>query len=281
MNLEFGEFDPATPGVYGANHYNGPVLNVTEPYFAGGAFDGADGLPAQGTPINSLSNWWDYVHDLEAKTTQISAQPLDIFMSTVTGEYVVLGGTGNDTVEAYSGGTTANGLMMGRSGDDSLSGGAGHDTLYGQAGNDTLLSGGDGDKLVGGPGADLIEITGFTQYAAAKVGALGAGDLLDFSIAAEGIGPPTFTEVSHFDGGSFEVEAIYHVHHNDTAFLFDTNGDKTADYKVIVLGGDYSDYAHIGGVSASSAIVPDAAAHPSRGSLRRHDRSPRPGRVSV
>jgi Ca2+-binding RTX toxin-like protein len=63
----------------------------------------------------------------------------------------VLGGDGNDTVDAAGGADR----VLGEAGADSLSGGAGNDTLLGGGGADTLIGGGDADSLNGGDGNDL------------------------------------------------------------------------------------------------------------------------------
>jgi Ca2+-binding RTX toxin-like protein len=255
MNAEIAFFDTlsgtgqtqellgVTPGMAGGSDYA-----------AIGAFDGSDGLPPPGTVLTSLAEFEAYVTQLEAKTTQISADPIGAQLFGISTGYLLLGGTGDDVVTS-DGTVTGDGLMVGRSGDDALQGGIGHNTLEGGAGADTLTSSGTGDKLVGGPGADHIDMAYFENFAAAHVGALGAGDLLDFSQAATNYGFSDFLAVTHFDDQAGEVVAVYHAHHDDTAFLFDIDGDGTADAKIIVRGGDYSDYAQVAGVTVAVPIA--------------------------
>ena len=68
---------------------------------------------------------------------------------------------------------------------DSLTGGAGNDTLVGGAGNDTLVGGAGADSLTGGAGRDIFAFSAgggvdiISDYAK---GAVGTGDLIDFSV---------------------------------------------------------------------------------------------------
>lgn len=71
----------------------------------------------------------------------------------VAGDDRILGGFGNDVLDADGG----RDFVDGRQGDDSVGGGLGNDTLLGGAGDDSL-SGGDGDdQLWGGLGADRLD----------------------------------------------------------------------------------------------------------------------------
>ncbi len=95
--------------------------------------------------------------------------------STFTGNVVVNGNAGNDSVDvstiglstSLSGGV-GNDLLVGGSAADFLNGGSGDDTALGNAGNDTLnggsgrdsLDGGDGDDTVSGQGSSGDVLTG-------------------------------------------------------------------------------------------------------------------------
>ena len=71
----------------------------------------------------------------------------------VPGPDDVLGGPGEDVLQAPSGG----GGVYGQNGGDTLTGGSGTDYLYGEAGDDTLFGGGGHDLLHGGTGRDRME----------------------------------------------------------------------------------------------------------------------------
>ena len=66
---------------------------------------------------------------------------------------LLLGGSGNDTVEGGDGFD----LIHGGSGDDLLKGGAGNDLVRGGSGNDTIEGGEGNDRLLGGSGDDSID----------------------------------------------------------------------------------------------------------------------------
>jgi len=81
---------------------------------------------------------------------------------------MVIGGAGNDTIDATHAGTIAH-QLFGMSGDDTLIigpastasnllyGGPGNDHLVGGSGTDTLYGGDDDDFVAGGPGNDTID----------------------------------------------------------------------------------------------------------------------------
>ena len=77
----------------------------------------------------------------------------------------IIGGAGNDTIDAGPGGYIPSLMLDGGAGNDSLTGGFTPDTLLGGDGNDTLSGGSNNDSLDGGAGidsfaADLIDASG-------------------------------------------------------------------------------------------------------------------------
>lgn len=70
-----------------------------------------------------------------------------------SGDDVVYGYSGNDTINAGSGDDE----IHGGTGDDILNGGDGDDTIYGDEGNDTISGGAGADTIYGGEGNDTIE----------------------------------------------------------------------------------------------------------------------------
>jgi Ca2+-binding RTX toxin-like protein len=94
--------------------------------------------------------------------------------------------TGTGYVVTNIGGGTA---LTGSSSSDGLTGGVGKDTLVGSAGNDTLMGGKGADSLTGGSGTDTFVFTTGDSGQTASFdiirdyfkGAVGTGDLIDFS----------------------------------------------------------------------------------------------------
>ncbi len=78
-----------------------------------------------------------------------------------TGDDVVNGSKGRDTIAAGSGNDTVNGnsgndILYGEDGKDKLYGGTGSDLLYGNDGDDRLMGDGGWDTLTGGRGKDVF-----------------------------------------------------------------------------------------------------------------------------
>jgi Ca2+-binding RTX toxin-like protein len=103
------------------------------------------------------------------------------------GADLLIGAGGADVMDGLGGNDT----IFGRAGDDSLLGAAGNDSLMGEEGNDTLVGGSGADTLTGGTGRDTFVFapgsSGQTRnldvIADYTKGAVGTGDLIDFSSA--------------------------------------------------------------------------------------------------
>ncbi|MFO0821305.1 MAG: autotransporter-associated beta strand repeat-containing protein [Pirellulales bacterium] len=74
------------------------------------------------------------------------------FLAIVSEDQVIVGGTGNDTLN----GTSLTDLIFGGDGDDLIHGGDGSDCIFGGAGRDQLFGDNLNDLLVGGSGDDTI-----------------------------------------------------------------------------------------------------------------------------
>ena len=98
---------------------------------------------------------------------------------------LLVGAAGNDTLNAGAGNDTLNG----GTGNDSLLGGLGADSLVGGSGVDRLTGGKGADTLAGGAGRDVFvfsagdsgQVTGFDRLTDYAKGAVGTGDLIDYS----------------------------------------------------------------------------------------------------
>ncbi len=88
---------------------------------------------------------------------------------------IVLGGAGNDVLDAHAV-TATDVVLMGNGGDDKLTGGGGNDDLCGGVGNDTFFENAGNDNLVGGSGSDTADYSsGSSVVACLNVVDTGAG----------------------------------------------------------------------------------------------------------
>ncbi len=148
--------------------------------------------------------------------------------------------------------------LDGGSGDDFVQGLAGNDLLYGQAGNDRL-EGGDGtDVLIGGAGRDmLVGGAGGDRFDFDLAGdsVVGSGDqILDFVTGLDKIDLSTmdakigtkkndafqFIGTSAFTGAAgqlrYETVDLAGTANDYTKILGDLNGDRIADFEIILVG---------------------------------------------
>ncbi|MFW2831567.1 calcium-binding protein [Sphingomonas sp. ID0503] len=151
---------------------------------------------------------------------------------TLTGK-AALSGTGN---------TLAN-TLIGNDGANKLFGLAGNDVLSGGKGNDTLAGGAGTDKLTGGSGADRFAFLKGDTTTSSKT----ADHITDFSHAQKdridlsgydantkktGVQDFAFVGTAAFKGVAGELR--YEIKSGDTFVYGDTNGDKKADFMVIL-----------------------------------------------
>jgi len=175
---------------------------------------------------------------------------------TLAGQSAI-NGTGNALGNTLVGNVAAN-ILDGVSGDDFLQGLAGNDTLSGGAGNDRLEGGDGADVLVGGAGRDdLVGGAGSDRFDFDVAGdsALGSGDrILDFVVGADRIDLSTldaktgtkkndafqFIGEAAFTGAAgqlrFEKVDLAGTSGDYVKILGDVNGDKVADFEIILLG---------------------------------------------
>lgn len=168
-----------------------------------------------------------------------------------------INGTGNELANILTGNAAAN-TLDGGSGDDFILGSAGNDVLYGRAGLD-LLDGGDGsDVLFGGAGRD--DLTGGVgsdrfDFDSAGETLVGSADrILDFVQGSDRIDLSTidakaggkkndafqFIGSADFSGAAGQLH--YHLFDftgtasDYTLIQGDTNGDRIADFEIILTG---------------------------------------------
>ena len=163
------------------------------------------------------------------------------------GKDVIYGGAGHDTLyggagnDWLSGGAGRDGLyggtgrdtLYGDGGNDRLDGGAGNDRLFGGAGNDTLRGGRGADMLNGGAGRDVF----FYGEVAESSRRHGIDVIEDFTRRQDRIDLSamdfTFIGNAAFSG----ARQLRAVHESDRTVLYgDVNGDRVADFQLILLG---------------------------------------------
>ena len=157
------------------------------------------------------------------------------------GNDILQGGGANDfgSAEDEEHGLDGRDTLYGGTGDDRLAGGSGSDWLYGGGGNDLLQGGSDSDVLYGGGGSDVFA---YLQPGDGldTIGDFQPGrDLIDLSgIDAN---QRTANQNDSFDFfAPSEPEQSYSVTYEhqggNTIVLADTTGDRTADFKITLVG---------------------------------------------
>jgi Ca2+-binding RTX toxin-like protein len=235
----------------------------------GGGNDVLDGGAGSDTLLGGAGDDTFYVDSASDVVTENSAEGIDTVVAslswslganienlTLAGSSAI-NGTGNALANTIVGNSAAN-LLDGGSGDDFLQGLAGNDTLYGQAGNDRL-EGGDGtDVLTGGAGRDiLVGGAGGDRFDFDLAGdsVVGSGDqILDFAVGVDLIDLSTmdakigtrkndgfqFIGDGAFTGAAgqlrYETVDLAGTANDYTKILGDVNGDKVADFEIILIG---------------------------------------------
>ena len=135
-------------------------------------------------------------------------------------------------------------MLTGNEFDNTIVGGTGNDTLIGGSGNDMLQGGAGADMLSGGIGADK-----FTFAALADSTVAAPDTILDFSTAAmdkidlhlidanaslAGDQAFSFIGTNAFSGVAGQLR--YAASGGNTLISGDVNGDKVADFSILVSG---------------------------------------------
>lgn len=163
------------------------------------------------------------------------------------GNDTILGGQGHDFLTGDGG----NDLLVGGTGDDDLFGGRGNDRLRGDAGADLMVGGAGRDLMEGGAGADLFRFGAFDFSGTAPGRAdtitdfnPAEGDLIDLSRvdARAGGADNAFTFIGRTAFSGVSGQLHYQIVNGDTLVSGDTNGDRMADF-MVVLSGAHTLYA--------------------------------------
>lgn len=235
----------------------------------GGGNDVLDGGTGNDMLLGGAGDDYFYVDSVSDVVVENAGEGADTVVSSVSwtlGANVenltlsgsaTINGTGNALANTLVGNSGANSLD-GASGDDIVQGLGGNDTLAGQAGNDRLEGGDGADLLVGGAGRDtLVGGAGGDRFDFDLAGdsAVGSGDqILDFVTGLDKIDLSTmdakigtkkndafqFIGTSAFTGAAgqlrYETVDLAGTVGDYTKILGDLNGDKIADFEIILVG---------------------------------------------
>lgn len=122
---------------------------------AAGGYGDAEGADVSGVTVVTTTAKSDNVFGGSADEDISLGAGNDTFdtYTTNSGNDVIDGGAGNDTIYAGDG----NDVLIGGTGDDDLNGEAGNDTIYGGDGKDKISGGSGNDRISGGAGDDTID----------------------------------------------------------------------------------------------------------------------------
>ena len=119
--------------------------------------------------------------------------------------------------------------------------------LVGNSRGNVIVGGAGRDLMTGGAGADRFDfdaVSESTLSASDRIADLAAEDVIDLStIDANSLvaGNQAFTLVSAFTGAAGQLTLTYNARGGFTVLDADINGDRVADFRVL-LTGDHSDY---------------------------------------
>lgn len=178
-----------------------------------------------------------------AQADSLTINPLSIDNWSVdakAGNDSIATGNGNDLLDGGAG----NDLLNGGGGLDTLLGGAGFDTLLGGDGNDRITGGTGGDLMFGGAGGDTFVFTLVTD-SVVGVQADQIGDFDPFQDVLDLTAIDANTKVKNdqafawvgtaaFSGAAGELR--YDVTGGSIHLFGDTNGDKKADFEIVLNG---------------------------------------------
>ncbi|MBT9098055.1 hypothetical protein KFZ76_10110 [Methylovulum psychrotolerans] len=176
----------------------------------------------------------DYTVNIKGNLN-IEKAPVGTLLFQVAANKMLNGTTGNDILTGANG----NDFLSGNNGDDTLIGGYGTDRLLGGDGNDTLIGGLGMDTLTGGAGNDSFKYGSLAEFGPSS--AYNGDTITDFMIGDQidlsAIAGLSFVGVDKsFSGVANQVQANYGYTSQGIFLQVDTNGDKSADYTLVLQG---------------------------------------------
>ena len=244
--LETDAYGDATLNAYYAGHDHVLTLDDVAPW----ELIASDFIFANPAAISAIGTAADDV---------MFGSRLDDSLSGGAGFDILLGGLGSDTLNGNAGndrlvggdgidrlnGGAESDLLEGDTGDDLLFGEAGRDFLEGGRGNDRLRGGTGTDDLDGGLGADRFifddgEFGGTSRSTADYIADFyrSEGDRIDLALVDARTGGVddafTFIGTASFSGSAGQLR--YFRSDGDTFVAGDVNGDRVADFLILVEG---------------------------------------------
>jgi hypothetical protein len=131
---------------------------------------------------------------------------------------------------------------------DVLTGGVAAETIIGGGGRDRITGAAGADVMTGGAGADrfiFLDLFDSAALRADTITDLAAGDVIDLrrvDADYDKAGNQAFHIVSAFTGHAGELDLRYGAAKNWTFVSGDVNGDKAADFTIVLQNGDYTDF---------------------------------------
>jgi Ca2+-binding RTX toxin-like protein len=257
-NVDGSGFADTLTGDSGSNRLSGGAGN-----------DILDGGAGSDVLLGGAGDDFFYVDNSADAVTENSGEGVDTVVSslswvlganlenlTLSGSSSI-NGTGNALANTLIGNSGIN-TLDGGTGDDLVQGLGGNDTLLGQAGNDRLEGGDGADLLIGGAGRDIFlggAGSDRFDFDSAADSAMGSGDqIFDFVTGLDKIDLSTmdaktgtkkndafqFIGTSAFTGAAgqlrYETVDLVGTANDYTKILGDLNGDKIADFEIVLVG---------------------------------------------
>lgn len=186
---------------------------------------------------------------------------LDVYIVDNVGDQVIeTGGTagGLDHVSSfisYTLGDSVENLQLLGVVDIDGSGNDARNTIVGNGGDNRITGGGDVDILQGRGGVDTFVYTDVADSTLAgydRILDLGADDFIDLAAVDANsriAGDQDFTQVERFTRTAGELTMIHDAARNFTTLLGDVDGDGRADFRIVLLGGDFTGFDGFIGVN--------------------------------
>ncbi len=254
-NLDGSSFDDILLGDNAANVIGGNLYHDTPSgndtlYGRGGndilfGYDGNDilnGGTGADTMVGGTGNDTYYVDDAGDVVTENPNEGSDTIYTSI--DYTIGTGTQMEFLRANAG---SKGIVLtGNNLANTIVGNTGADTLSGGGGNDMLRGSGGPDVLTGGAGADTFTYTALSDSTVAASGRdtitdflTSAGDkidlhLIDANAALAGNQAFTLIGTNAFSGVAGQLR--YAPSGGNTLISADVNGDKAADFSILVNG---------------------------------------------
>ena len=177
----------------------------------------------------------------------------DTYVIDDAGDVVVeAAGEGYDTVRSkisYVLGDNLERLYLLKSGGDvNATGNALDNVIFGNHGDNVITGGGGRDILTGFDGVDTFRFTAVSDSAADAYDVIrdltleDVIDLRDIDASTETDGDQAFTLVESFSNEAGQLTLIYNAVRDFTWLAGDTDGDGVADFRVLLLRGDHTDF---------------------------------------